>query len=181
MVPGNEELRVAERLHRADAHDDLLSGPLRGVNLPVELSGIEAAGPALDAVPVGAQPNQLERVAQQRGQGGHGIKPEGLGLQRAEADPDPRLPARLDGHLLPAVGDRSRGTVQPELRQGRQEEGRRCAHPAQPHHESRSGRMADTTWRARTRLAMSSAISVPAAGCPSRAEAERIASTAARS
>jgi hypothetical protein len=116
MVAGNEELRVAERLDRADAHDDLLSGLLGGVNLPVEVSGVEAAGPVLDAIPVGTQPDQLERVAQQRRQGGHRIKPEGLGLQWPEADPDPGPAARLDRDPLPAVGKRARGPGDADLR-----------------------------------------------------------------
>ena len=116
LVAGNEELRVAERLNRADAQDDLLSGLLGGVNLPVELSGIEATGPVLDAIPVRAQPDQLERIAQQRREGGHGFKPEGLGLQRPEADPDPGPAARLDRHPLPAVGKRARGARDAELR-----------------------------------------------------------------
>ena len=115
MVARNEELRVAECLHRSDADDDLLSGLLGRLDLPVELAGVETAGPALDAVPVCGQPDQLERVVKQRGQGGHGIKPEDPRLQRPETDAQPGLTARLDRHLLPVVGERSRGSRDPEL------------------------------------------------------------------
>ena len=64
MVAGNEEFRVAERLNRADAQDDLLSCLLGGVNLAVELSRaafyagtpgyarVVTAGPALDVLAI---------------------------------------------------------------------------------------------------------------------------------
>ena len=39
----------------------------------------------------------------------------GLGLQGPEADAEPCLAARLDGHLLPAVGERARGSRDPDL------------------------------------------------------------------
>ena len=45
LVRRHEELRVAEVLDRADAQDDLLARPLRGIELPVELTGPERAGP----------------------------------------------------------------------------------------------------------------------------------------
>ena len=189
---------VAERLDRADAHNDLLSGLLGGVNLPVELSGIEATGPVLDAIPVGAQPDQLERVVQQRRQGGHGIKPEGLGLQRPEADPDLGPAARLDRDLLPAVGERACGPRDADLRgdlresPGRSGRAGRSARPGAAlvpcrwprprlvrYHPCRPAFMSARSARVSARLASTAATAAAAPGLPSRDDAVRIAPRAA--
>ena len=52
---GCEELGVAEHLHRTDAEDDLLAGPLGCVDLPVKVIYVELAGLGLDAIPIGAR------------------------------------------------------------------------------------------------------------------------------
>ena len=113
MVAGNEELRIAERLDRADAQDDLLSCLLGRVNLrsssPVpKRPGRPRYGSSRRL------PDQLERVGQEHVQGGHRVKPEGLGLQRPETDPDARPTARLDRQLLPVAGERAGGPRDPE-------------------------------------------------------------------
>src|SRR5262245_15730111 len=58
----NEKLRIAERLHSAHIEDDLLSRSLTGLDLPVERIELKAIRRSLDAVPVGAQADQLEGV-----------------------------------------------------------------------------------------------------------------------
>ncbi len=68
-------------------------------------------------VPVGAEPDQLERVGQQRRAGRPPGPARAPRLQRPEADAELRRAARLDRHLPPAVGQRARGPRRRRLRQ----------------------------------------------------------------
>ena len=53
-VGRDKEFGVAERLQRSHAKDCLFPSPLHGVDLPIQLAGVELARRTFDAVPVRA-------------------------------------------------------------------------------------------------------------------------------
>ena len=81
-------------------------------------SGLEAARAGLDAGsstrPAGSAGTDSPAASPGRPSG---FKPEGLGLQRPEADPEPGRAARLYRHPLPAVGQRPRGRARRAVRE----------------------------------------------------------------
>src|SRR5437763_16703979 len=85
-VRWDEDLGITESLDRAHRQNDLLSGALRGIDLPVQVCRFEPPGLRLDPVPVRTQADQRIGERQQRLQGGTPIETERLSLKRTEAD-----------------------------------------------------------------------------------------------
>ena len=105
-VVRHEELRVAERLERADAHHDLFTGVLGGVDLPIEIASVEDSRSRLDPVPVRPQTDQLELMRQQASQRRSRVEAERVDLRWAEADAQASRAPRLHRQRMPGIGER---------------------------------------------------------------------------
>src|SRR5207245_2441803 len=112
---GHEELGVAERLDGTNRHDDLFAGTLRGIQLPVQLPGVERGRRRLDTIPVRTQANHLKRIGEQATERLRPVQAEGFDLAWPEADPEQRRTASRDWQLPPPGGQRLRGSLQPEF------------------------------------------------------------------
>src|SRR4029077_8335251 len=100
-------LGIAEILDRSDCEDDLLSRSLRGLELPIELLGIEFVSGCFDAVPVGPESQQLKGIFEQRVQRGGAPKAESFHLARPKADSEQHRIPRPDGYPPPFVVHRA--------------------------------------------------------------------------
>src|SRR5262245_1829614 len=110
MVRWHEELRIAEAFQRAHAEYDPLSSALGGFDLYVELMRVEYSRRRFEAIPVGAEANDLKRVGEQCAEGGRSIQAEGVDLWRAKADAERRRPSRCDRDGAPRLGKWLRGS-----------------------------------------------------------------------
>src|SRR5450759_2695798 len=120
VVDRHEEFGIAECLQRSHAKNYSFAGALRSVDLPIQLAGIELSRRTLDAVPVGAQPNKREGIAEDLVQRRPGIKAERVDLRRSKADAKLGLLPRGDRHIAPSIGRRSGGSPKAYLRDYRQ-------------------------------------------------------------
>src|SRR6266566_1906528 len=114
-VGRNEQLGIAERLYRSDGEDDLFACPLRGIELLVQLAGIERAGGRLDVIPIRPKPDDVEWIRKQRLEGRRSIQAERFSLSRPEADPEDGRLAPRDRQLAPQVGHRLLWPLQAQL------------------------------------------------------------------
>ncbi len=115
MMGWRKEFRIAKGFQRTHAQDNLLSSLFGGLDLPIQLPRLEDAGLRFDVAPVSPQPDQLERISQQRLQGGAPIQAKGCRLERAKADSQPGIAAGCNRQALPGVGQGLGCRLEPEF------------------------------------------------------------------
>src|SRR6266566_915081 len=118
LVLGDVVLGVAEILDRANREDHPLPRSLSGRELPVELPRIEFAGRRFDAIPVGAEAQQLEGILEQRIKRGRAVKAESLYLARTKTDSEQRRIPRRYGNPPPVLVRRTLRPREPQTEHG---------------------------------------------------------------
>ena len=93
----------------------LLSRLLGEIHLRVELIRLKPTWRRLDSVPIRAQSNDLKGMPEEDSHRGPGVQTERFDLRRSKADSQPGGQAGLDWHLLPALCQRARGSLEADL------------------------------------------------------------------
>src|ERR1700680_3027880 len=111
MVGGHEELGVAECLQWTDAQDDVLAGLFSSIDLRVELIRLKQARLRFYSVPICSQSNDREGMLEEGSHRRLQVQSERLDLRGAKADSELGRPTRLDRRFLPAMSQRSCGSL----------------------------------------------------------------------